>query len=178
MFCLSNFSLVADTIQRILVQKGLKILHYLDVFIFISGSFEEADSQKQLLIDTFKTLGVPLETSKLEGPATCLIFLDIEFDTVSLQIHLPSQKLLNLKSELLQPISCKCITKRNLWRLSGLLQYATKVICLGGAFLHRLLCSIVNWTLSFSSHLPHCSCMRWWHVFASEWNGLFIVELQ
>ena len=114
MFCLSNFSLVADTIQRILVQKGLKILHYLDVFIFISGSFEEADSQKQLLIDTFKTLGVPLETSKLEGPATCLIFLDIEFDTVSLQIHLPSQKLLNLKSELLQPISCKCITKRNL----------------------------------------------------------------
>ena len=69
---------MADTIQWILVQK---ILHYLDDFIFVSGSFEEANSQKQLLIDTFKALGVPLETSKLEGPATCLTFLGIEFDS-------------------------------------------------------------------------------------------------
>ena len=77
------FSAVADAIQWILVQKGLKILHYLDDFIFVSGSFEEADFQKQLLIDTFNTLGVPLEACNLEGPATCLTFLGIEFDTTT-----------------------------------------------------------------------------------------------
>ena len=97
-----NFSAVADALQWILVQKGLTILHYLDDFILVSDSFKKADAQKQLLIDTFKTLGVPLETSKLEGPATCLTFLGIEFDTVNLQIRLPRQKLSNLKSELTQ----------------------------------------------------------------------------
>ena len=117
---------------------GLKILHYLNNFIFVSGSFEEADYQKQLLIDPFKTLGVPLETSKLEGSATCLTFLGIEFDTTTLQIRLPSQKLYNLKSELSQTVTRKCITKQSLQSLAGLLQHATKVICPGRAFLHRL----------------------------------------
>ena len=172
------FSAVADAIQWILVQKGLKILHYLDDFIFVSGSFEEANSQKQLLIDTFKALGVPLETSKLEGPATCLTFLGIEFDTVSLQIRLPSQKLFNLKSELSQAFSHKCITKRNLQSLAGLLQYATKVIRPGRAFLHRL------YALQSIGHSPFHRIrlnvaargdILWWHVFASEWNGLSLL---
>ena len=172
------FSAVADAIQWILVQKGLKILHYLDDFILVSGSFEEADLQKQLLIDTFKTLGVPLETSKLEGPATCLTFLGIEFDTTTLQIRLPPQKLSNLRSELSQAVSRKCITKRNLQSLAGLLQHATKVIRPGRAFLHRL------YALQSVGHSPfHRICLSiaargdilWWQVFASEWNGLSLL---
>ena len=114
-FCPNNGSSFHTT------DTSLKILHYLDGFIFVSGSSEKADSQKQLLIDTFKTLGVPLETLKLEGLATCLTFLGIEFDTVSLQICLPPQKFSNLKSELSQAVSHKRITKK-LQSLVGLLQ--------------------------------------------------------
>ena len=163
-----SFSAVADSIQWILFQKGLKILHYLDDFIFVSGSFEEADYQKQLLIDTFKTWGVPLETSKLEGPVTCLTFLGIEFDTTTLQIPLSSQKLSNLKSELPQAVTRKYITKQSLQSLAGLLQHATKVIRPGRAFLHKL------YVLQSVGHSPfHCICLSvaargdilWWHVF-------------
>ena len=173
-----NFSAVADALQWILVQKGLTILHYLDDFILVSDSFKKADAQKQLLIDTFKTLGVPLETSKLEGPATCLTFLGIEFDTVNLQIRLPPQKLSNLKSELTQAVSRKCITKRNLQSLTGLLQHATKVIRPGRAFLHRL------YALQSIGSSPYHRIrlnvaargdILWWHVFASEWNGLSLL---
>ena len=67
--------------------------------------------------------------------------LGIEFDTISLQIHLPPQKLSNLKSEFSQAVSCNCITKRNLQSLLGLFKHATKVIhplSRGRAFLHRL----------------------------------------
>ena len=73
---------------------------------------------------------------KVVASATCLTFLDIEFDTVPLQIHLPSHKLFNLKSELSQAVSRKCITKRNLQSLVGLLQHATKVICCDRAFFY------------------------------------------
>ena len=122
------FSAVTDALQWILAQKGLKVLHYLDDFIIVSGSYKEAAKQMQLLIDTFKLLGIPLETSKLEGPAMYLTFLDIEFDTVNLQIRLPPEKLSNLQAELAKAVSRKCISKKSLQSLTGLLQHATKVI--------------------------------------------------
>ena len=172
------FLAVADALQWILVQKGLQILHYLDDFIIISGSFTEAVQQKQLLIDTFELLGVPLESSKLEGPATCLTFLGIEFDTVNLQIRLPSEKLSHLHTELSQAVSRKCITKKSLQSLAGLLQHATKVIRPGRAFLRRLY-ALQSVGSSPSHHIRLSVAARgdilWWYVFASNWNGLSLL---
>ena len=37
------------------------------------------------MLSTFERLQVPIEQSKLEGPATCLTFLGIEIDTEHLQ---------------------------------------------------------------------------------------------
>ena len=79
------------------MNKGVRdLLHYFDDFIFISDSLEEASTNKQILVDTFNHLGVPLKPSKLEGPVTCLTFLEIEVDTRTLKIRLPSNKLLCL----------------------------------------------------------------------------------
>ena len=78
---------MADTLQWIVTKKGVKnLLHYLDNFIFVSDSLEEACINKQIVMDVFDHLGVPLEQSKLEGPATCLKFLSIEVDTMTLYI--------------------------------------------------------------------------------------------
>ena len=68
----------------------------------------------------------------------CLTFLGIEFDTVNLQIRLPPEKLSNLQAGLTHAVSRKCITKKSLQSLTGLLQHATKVIRPGRAFLKRL----------------------------------------
>ena len=89
------FTAVADALQWILSNKGINnLLHYLDDFIFVSKSKEDAMANKQILLHTFSKLGVPLEPSKLEGPATCLSFLGIEVDSETLQLCLPSEKLL------------------------------------------------------------------------------------
>ena len=95
------FSAVADALQWILVQKGINnLLHYLDDFIFATKSLEEAERNMQTLISSFTSLGVPLEPTKLEGPANCLTFLGIEMDTVTLQLRLPKDKLQRLKEAL------------------------------------------------------------------------------
>ena len=52
------------------------------------------------LVSTFASLGVPLEPSKLEGPARCLTFLGIELNTAALQLKLPNDKLQRLKEAL------------------------------------------------------------------------------
>ena len=105
------FTAVADALQWILIQKGVKtVLHYLDDFILVSGSLVEASYQKNILISTCRALGVPLEPSKLEGPATCLQFLGIEFDTVALQLRLPPVKLTRLRAELQSALSRRIMT--------------------------------------------------------------------
>ena len=53
------FSAVANALQWMLVNKGVRnLLYYLNVFIFLSGSVEEASANKQILVDIFSHLGV------------------------------------------------------------------------------------------------------------------------
>ena len=134
------FSAVTDALHWILVQKGINnLLHYyLDDFIFVAKSPDEAKKNMQILVTTFASLGVPLETSKLEDPARCLTFLGNELDTVTLQLRLPNDKLQRLKEALASAESKKCMSKQNLQSLTGLLQHAVKVVRPGRPFLHRL----------------------------------------
>ena len=53
-------AVVADALQWIVMNKGVRnLLYYLDVFIFVSESPEEASANKQILVDIFSHLGVP-----------------------------------------------------------------------------------------------------------------------
>ena len=170
------FSAVADGLQWILSQKGIThLLHYLDDFVFVAASMGDASTQKDILITTCTQLGIPLEMSKLEGPSTCLTFLGIEVDTVANQLRLPVGKLLKLKQELTHCLHRTSITKRELASLTGLLQFATKVIRPGRSFLRQLYAM-----QSIDSHPNHHvrlnsaarADIAWWYLFADSWNGI------
>ena len=104
------FSAVADVIQWMLSQRGItNLLHYLDDFIFVAASVDQAVLQKSILIDSFQRLGVSLEPSKLEGPSTCLTFLGIQIDTEALLLRLPAEKLSKPKQELFHCILTKIV---------------------------------------------------------------------
>ena len=170
------FSAVADALQWILSTKGIThSLHYLDDFILVTDSVGKAFMQKDILTSTFDSLGVPLEYSKLEGPHSCLTFLGIEVDTESLQLRLPREKLLRLRSELSRCYDRRSIPKRELQSLTGLLQFATKVIRPGRPFLRRLYAM-----QDIGSHpdhfirlnIPARADILWWKLFAEDWNGI------
>ena len=132
------FSAVADALQWILHKKGIaKSLHYLDDYVIVAGNRRRAEQQKATILATFAKLKVPIKQSKLEGPATCLSFLNIEIDTKLLQLRLPNSKLSTLKDTLAECTQLKSITKRNMQRITGLLQFATKVVRPGRPFLRR-----------------------------------------
>ena len=133
------FSALADAVQWMLRKQGIsKGLLYLDDFVLMAGSRVAADRQKCTLLGLFEHLGILIELAKLEGPSTCLMFLSIEVDTASFQLRLPRAKLSELM-DCLQPCMQRCtVRKRNLEHLSGLLQFATKVVYPGRPFLKRL----------------------------------------
>ena len=170
------FSAVADAAQWMLVQRGIqRILHYLDDFVFVEADWASAQRAKGELCALFRTLGLPLEPSKLEGPDTCLTFLGIEVDRVRLQLRLPSDKLERLEEELRAARGRRTMFKRELQSLTGLLQHACKVVRPGRAFLQRL------YALQSIGTAPHHNIrlnttaradLVWWQMFVSKWNGM------
>ena len=114
---LKIFSAVADAVQWILGNNGIrKGLHYLDDIILAAKSLNLAERQKDTLLSVFRKLNIPMEESKLEGPSPCLSPLGIEVDTASFQLHLPSDKLANLKISLCDSIQCRTMSKKKIFR--------------------------------------------------------------
>lgn len=170
------FTALADGVQWVLGRHGIsRSLHYLDDFVFVADSQAEAERQKQTLVSVFGSLGVPLETSKLEGPSTCLTFLGIEVDTVALQLRLPEKKLERLTTLLQDVVGRKSIFKKDLESLTGLLQHAVKVVRPGRAFLRNLYA--LQSVGQFPTHKVRLNVaaradIMWWHLFISKWNGI------
>ena len=81
-------------------------------------------ANKQILLHTFSKLGVPLEPSRLEGPAICLTFLGIEVDSEAFELRLPNGKLHRLKEQLAEVVSKKCLSKCKLQSLANRLAAA------------------------------------------------------
>ena len=173
------FSAVADALLWILTKKGItKGLHYLDDFVLVAGSREEALRQKQAMLSTFENLQVPIEQSKLEGPDTCLTFLGIEIDTDQLQLRLPHKKLVDLKALLVAYMGHISIPKKEVERLTGLLQFACKVVRPGRPFLRRLYA--LQEVGSHPRHLvqlnkPARADIIWWHLFVERWNDISLL---
>ena len=177
---LKIFSALADVLQWILHHNGIsKGFHYLDHYILVAKDHQPALAQKETLVKTFQTLGVPLEFSKLEGPETCLTFLGIEVDTSALQLHLPRDKLDKLKWQLRWAISFRrSIPKEELESLVGLLHFATKVVRTGRPFLRRLY--ILKDVGSQPHHLVILKCpekadILWRYIFVDSWNGISLL---
>ena len=107
-----------------------------------------------------------------------MCYLGIEVDTISLQLCLPSSKLASLKETLAACICLKTMTKIDLQRLTGLLQFATKVVHPGRPFLRRLyaLQDIGNHP-NYFVHLNQAdrADIMWWYIFVEKWNGISLL---
>jgi len=94
------------------------------------------------------------------------------------QLCLPVRKLLQLKHQLTHYLHRKAITKQELERLTGLLQFANKVICPVWSFLRQL------YVMQSIGSQPHHNVslnsaaradITWWYLFAAHWNGIFML---
>ncbi len=114
-----------------------------------------------------------MAASKTEGPATCLCFLGIKIDTISLTIRLPANKLVALQDLVRSWLGRSSCLKKELESLVGSLSHACCVVMSGKTFLRRLfeLLSVarrkhhyLRLNNSFKSDL------WWWHTFLAPLN--------
>ena len=128
------FTAVTDALEWILTQRGVTTSdHYLDDFLTMGrANSSDCESNLRLILEVCEWLGVPLKSSKIEGPATTLTFLGIQIDTVAMEIRLPQDKLSHLMTMLTEWKTRKRCTKRELLSLIGKLNHAANVVVLCG----------------------------------------------
>jgi hypothetical protein len=133
------FCALSDTLEWVLLQAGITAcLHYIDDFLTL-GHPDSPECQRnlRLLIDICAALGIPLAKEKVEGPATILTFLGILFDTETMTMRLPEDKLHRLQKLIGEWTNKKAATKRSMLSLIGELAHACKVVIPGCTFLRE-----------------------------------------
>ena len=174
------FCALSDTLEWILLQAGISsCLHYLDDFLTL-GAPESLECQRNLkvLIGTCETLGIPLAIEKIEGPIARITFLGIEFDSQTMTMRLPEEKLRHLRDLIGQWISKKAATKRSMLSLIGELAHASKVVIPGRTFLRRIIdCAHSRRNLDHWIRLNEefRSDLYWWHLYLEQWNGVSLL---
>jgi hypothetical protein len=85
---------------------------------------------------------VPLAEDKTIEPVQILTFLGIEFDTLKMELRLPSEKISEIKITLELFMHVRKVTLRKLQSLIGLLNFACQVIAPGRALSKTYRCNL------------------------------------
>ena len=154
------------------------LTHYLDDFFFTNSCTEQCKTDMEKFLGICQALGVPIAEDKLFWPATTLIYLGIEIDTVKMTVRLPDDKLEKLKQLMTEWKSKRKVKRIDLLALIGFLAFASKVVKPGRMFLRRLI--DLSSTVSSDHHFITINSearadLQWWETFLPDWNGVSII---
>ena len=175
------FCAISDTVEWIAMSQGMSAgIHYIDDFLTFGSSEAECARNLEILCHVCQRLGFPLAQDKIESPSQKLSFLGIELDCRNLEMHLPADKLRDLRQEVANWYLRKAATKRQLLSLIGCLAHATKVMIPGRIFLRRMIdLSAKAKQLNHWVHLNQefRSDLLWWKLFLTKWNGTSMLRV-
>ena len=92
----------------------------------------------EICFSVSRELGIPIEEKKTVGPTTVLDFLGFTIDTLHIMVKIPQDKLVRLRISLLDVLTKKKITLKNLESVTGLMLFCSKAIPSARAFIRRL----------------------------------------
>ena len=149
------------------------ILHLLDDFLIINGTYKACAQQLELFIQTCSYLGIPIAPEKTVGPASVLSFAGIELDSNRMEARLPTDKVAKCTQLIGNFLKRKRVSLKELQSLIGLLNFACSVVKPGRAFLRRLIDLTIGIKCAhFSIRLSRESKkdLRVWQSFLSGFN--------
>jgi len=163
------FNLFAEALHWIIeCHIPTSLHHYLDNFLPIfkpEVPTHIANVAVAWIENLGKSLGLSFQPTKTICPTMCIEFLGLELDSAAMEAHLPQDKLIYLRSYIVDWQSRSCCSLKDLQELIGFLQFCVQVIPHGRTFIRGL----INFSMMFKSdfmcrHIPAyvCADMRWW----------------
>ena len=111
----------------------------MDDFLIIGESREACQTAFDALLALLQNLGFSISWHKVVLPTQQLVFLGILLDTVECTMSLPADKLNALHSYLLEFSLHRTASKQQLQVLAGKLNWACRIVMVGGPSLDRSL---------------------------------------
>ena len=171
------FNEVADALQWI-CQSHLSIediLHLLDDFLILGPPQSSVCMDRiRLALDMCEYLGVPIADEKTTWPTTELVFLGIVLDTERLESRLPDDKKQDLLQLLTEMSTKERCTLKELQRLLGKLNFASRVVVPGRTFTRRLYDATCRVSKPYHHVRLSAACrldLLWWKELLHSWNG-------
>ena len=131
------FNKLTQAVRRMMAIRGYDIIAHLDDFLILAESYERCRKGLNTLLSLLRKLDFDINYSKLAGPAQRLVYLGILLDTLKITLEITPQKINELYKELLEFRACKKLTKLDIQRLVGRLNWVTQCIYSGRFHMRR-----------------------------------------
>ena len=171
------FNRIGRAIVRMMARRGFKcIVVYVDDFIIICPTEAMAWYVFWALRSLLTKLGfkVNMRPHKCIAPCQVIDFLGITLDSVAMQARLSPAKLGVISTLISDTLQRARITRRDLDKLNGKLNWVCKVVYGGRTFLRRLIDA--QWSVARPHHHIRITKnirldLQWWAQFLHAFNG-------
>ena len=158
-------------------QRLFNSLNYSDDIGGCETNLGRAKQSFTALCTLFEDLGLHESKSKAYPPSTCMPYLGIEFDTVTMRMSIPPEKITEVREEVSLWEKRTTATKKSLQQLLGKLFWVSRCVRFSRGFMGRLLAQLQQ-----MPHLPDqkrsklsTGCkqdIRWWCRYLRRFNGV------
>ena len=180
-----NGQKVTDALSWILRRLGLdhcvgkmfNCCNYVDDMGGVEKTKARAEAAFKTLGWLLEDLGLEESTDKAEAPTQRITYLGVMFDSVSMTMSVPPEKLTEIKSEIGRWVRRTTISKKELQSLLGKLFWVAKVVMHARAFMGRLLHQLRSIT-----SIPDNKKVKlldeskkdilWWSEYLDRFNGI------
>ena len=169
------FNALSELVVRCMDRRGhMDTINYLDDFLVVRPTMESCMEAQRTLIHVLRVIGFSISYKKLLGPAQVVRYLGIDVDSVNMNLSLPVDKLIRLKTVVDSFLNRKKATKKELEELTGLLNHCAQVVRGARTFMRRLYdaCNSVSkqhYKVRLSQEFK--ADLIWWQEFAAVFNG-------
>lgn len=161
----AHFHRLSQAIKRMLENRRIKVVTYLDDIFITAASREACISQLNTTITLLRELGFSIAWQKIAGPTQNLTFLGIGIDTRVMQLYLPEEKVTAYTILLEEFLHRTRASARQLQRLAGILSFASNVVTSGRPYQRHvidLLCSVRRPHHKIILQQEMKNDIRWW----------------
>ena len=170
------FNSISNFVYSILTDVyNLQAVNYLDDFLALGHTKEEAQFAQNIVIKTLRYLGFYISWAKVTPPSKVCRYLGLDIDSIEMELRLPKDKLEKMIFSVSNFKEKNSISKQELESLGGLLSHCSHFVDGGRTHSRRfydLYKIILNNNLKrIKLGLAAKEDLKWWANFAKTFNG-------
>ena len=155
-------------------------INYSDDIGGCEATEERALAAFNALSRLFDELGLRESKSKAYPPSTCMPYLGVEFDTISMVMRIPAEKVEEIRTELNNWTRKTTATKKGIQQLLGRLFWVSRCVKYSRGFMSRLLSQLkAMHTQPDHKKVPlteDCKQdIEWWNRYLRRFNGTELI---